>query len=36
LCRARRLSEKLQIGGLKTQGVAIGLGPIPSLELKLA
>ena len=36
LRQARQLSAKVHIAGLKTQGIAIGLGLIPLIELKLA
>jgi hypothetical protein len=36
LRQARRINGKVHIAGLKTQGIAIGLGLVPLIELKLA
>ena len=33
---ARQISGKVHVGGLTTQGIAIGLGLVPLIELKLA
>jgi hypothetical protein len=36
LRQARQLCKRVHVGDLTTQGIAIGLGLIPSIELKLA
>ena len=33
---ARQISAKVHVGNLTTQGIAIGLGLVPLIELKLA